>query len=167
MFCKGCKTTEVSSNGFCPVCMTYIYGYYYADYPENVISEGRYNAPAIEKSADVVYGEIKPPLQYETRKPKLSELRKFKSATKSLKEDVKEKKKKQAIKKDSKRELRKIRKETLSKTQQITKNNNEKELKKLRKKAADKTQYFRFLQEYGSKTRAKEELEKWRSNGGK
>jgi hypothetical protein len=66
-FCKGCKTTEVGSNGFCSICMTSIYGYYCADYPEGAVSEG-YNILTIEKSADIVYGEIKPPIQHGTRK---------------------------------------------------------------------------------------------------
>jgi hypothetical protein len=40
-------------------------------------------------------------------------------------------------------------------------------LNNFKRNAADKTQYFRFLQEYGSKTKAMQAFEEWKKNGRK
>lgn len=170
-YCRGCKTTEVGSNGFCSVCMTSIYGYYYAETPNDMISQGSYKSPTIEKSADIVYGEIKPPMQYNARSPKhreskrsnkINELQKptKKSSWTKLKKNKKGKKQKlQNVADSKKKDVKEIGKK------QIIEKDSKEVSQKVRRKAADKTQYFRFLQEYGSKTKAMQAFEEWKKNG--
>jgi hypothetical protein len=56
---------------------------------------------------------------------------------------------------------------SLSIIDELKQQREQEELNKFKKQATDKTQYYRFLQKYGSKARAREELEKWKSNGRK